>query len=135
MKCERQFYRFYIIPGTFIWTDWAECPGALNCQGRRYEKNREKNKKCLYQILNWYFQCASTFLRSLRTSNNSFGIPLWVTLQTFLENYWDILKSIGNGKVVEKFWWIFRKIPSFLKRALQTLWCNFKLIISCEEIL
>ncbi len=39
-----------------------------------------------------------------------------VILQTFLENYWDILKSIG--KVIEKFQWNFGKTSSFLEGAL-----------------
>ncbi len=42
--------------------------------------------------------------------------PLWrilVTLQTFLENYWDILKSIG--KIVRNFNETSAKLQVFLK--------------------
>ncbi len=77
---------------------WGE-GGLLNSQGRRYEETGN-NKKMF------------TLITKTRVGIFSDPVPLvpwiilsarqWkVTLQTSLENYWDILKSIGE--VVEIF--------------------------------
>ncbi len=65
---------------------------------RKIEKiisSRNIAKKYINSNFEWEFSVILLFL-----NNNSFGTPLEVTLQTFLENYRDILKSVG--KVLEK---------------------------------
>ncbi len=62
-------------------------------------KNTEKN----VHINSSNFEFAFSVILSLL--NNSFGTPLKVHLQTFLENYWDILKSIA--KILEIFFQFF----------------------------
>ncbi len=73
------------------WADWAECLGALI-----WEKQR-KNQKNVYN--NSKFAMAFSVILQPRPPRNNFlpGKPL----QIFLENYLDILRSIG--KDVEKF--------------------------------
>ncbi len=61
---------------------------------------KKKKEKCFIYTNNLNFELAFSIILPLAI-NNSFGTPLVVTLQIFLEKYGDILKSIG--KVVEKF--------------------------------
>ncbi len=71
------------------------------CAGLPEAQIWEKQKNKAVRI-NWNFELAFSVILSLPTPmNNSFGTPVKIPLQIVLENYWNILKSIG--KVVEKF--------------------------------
>ncbi len=75
---------------------------------------------------NWHFLWSCPL-----PPNNSFGILLEVTLQTFLEKNRDILRSIG--KVIENFNEISKNFQ-FSWRGFADIMVQLGIIINCEEI-